>query len=146
MPEMLHEVRVDAPPGAVFYALTNEEGLAGWWTADVEAEPRAGGTALFGFGDRSTVFEMDVDELVEDERVRWTCMGRSEEWEGTELRWDLVADDGGTETAVRFTHADWQSTDGAFRTCNSTWGALMHRLKDYAESGKPDPFFSGRAD
>lgn len=45
---MLHEVHVNAPPGAVFYALTTEQGLAGWWTADVGAETEVGSSALFG--------------------------------------------------------------------------------------------------
>lgn len=144
MPDMLHEISVDRPPGDVYAALTTEDGLTGWWTADVEAEPREGSTALFGFGDRSTVFEMDVAELVEDELVRWQCTGCTPEWDGTELVWELSGNLDGTN--VRFTHANWQSPEGAYRVCNTTWGALMHRLKSYLERGTPDPFFHGRAE
>jgi len=147
---LLHEVHVEAPPSAVDYALTTEDGLAGWWTVDVEAEPEEGTTALFGFGDRRTVFEMDAAELVEDELVRWECTGRPDEWAGPELTWELSGDEGTTSdgggTDVLFTHANWDSTDGRFRICNSTWGALMYRLKGYAETGEADPFFTGRAD
>lgn len=82
--------------------------------------------------------------------VRLECTGGPDELAGTELTWELRGDEGtasdGGGTDVLFTHANWASTDGAFRICNSTWGALMYRLKAYAESGRSDPFFTGRAE
>ena len=33
----------------------------------------------------------------------------------------------------------WRSTEGYFAVCNSTWGELMYRLKDYVEGKRPGP-------
>ncbi len=49
MKTILHALHVHAPPDAVFDALATEEGLAGWWSTRVEAEPRVGGHVDFTF-------------------------------------------------------------------------------------------------
>lgn len=69
---------------------------------------------------------MDVAELVEGELEEWECTGRPDEWAGTELMWELSGEAGtgedGGGTNVLFTHANWETTEGRFRICNSTWG------------------------
>jgi uncharacterized protein YndB with AHSA1/START domain len=142
---MLHEITISAPPDRVFEALTTGDGLSSWWTGDSEAEPEEGSIAVFGFGGRATVFRMRVDELVAGSLVCWACVGDVEEWQGTHLRFELAPTAEG-DTRVRFTHGGWQSTDGMFAMCNTTWGALMIRLKEYAEGRSSGPFFTGRAD
>ena len=42
---------------------------------------------------------------------------------------------------LHFAHRDWQSLAGAYAMCNTTWGALMHRLKAVAEGEEPGPLF-----
>ena len=32
-------------------------------------------------------------------------------------------------------HAGWPGTHGNFRKCNTTWGVLLHHLRDYVETG-----------
>jgi uncharacterized protein YndB with AHSA1/START domain len=140
MAEMLHEIQIEAFPDKVFKALTTEEGLKSWWTADTEAKPRVGGVAVFGFFNRSIVFKMRIDRLEPDKLIKWTCEGDWEEWIGTKLQFDLELGDGGT--LVRFSHSGWRSTEGVFAKCNTTWGALMVRLKDYCEGKTPGPFFT----
>ena len=144
MAEMHHEVTIGAPAARVYEALTTREGLRGWWTADTEAEPSVGSVAVFGFGDRATVFRMRVADLVTARRVVWSCEGEPGEWRDTCLTFDLVPTPSGG-TRLRFTHAGWRSINGFFATCNSTWGALMYRLKAYAEGEEPGPHFTGRA-
>ena len=140
MAEMLHEIQIDATPDKVFGALTTEEGLKGWWTADSKAEPRVGTLATFGFYKRKLIFKMRVVELVSGKLVRWHCEGDWEEWIGTKLRFDLERH-GEKGTLVRFNHAGWLSTRGVFSTCNTTWGALMVLLKKYSEGMNPGPYF-----
>lgn len=138
MSDILHWIRLDAPPERVFEAVTTEEGLSSWWTHDVEAEPVEGSTAIFGFKDRSVVFRMRVEELRPPELVRWTCQGDFDEWRGTQLEFRIKPrDDGGCE--LTFTHAGWESTHGAFRQCNTDWGRLMYHLKDYVEGRSDTP-------
>lgn len=144
MADMLHEITIAAPPAGIYDALTTQDGLRGWWTADSEARPEVGSVALFGFDDRAIVFRMRIDALVPEWRVAWTCLGDVDEWRNTGLSFTLEgAEDG--KTRLRFSHIGWRSTHGWFALCNTTWGALLHRLRDHAEGRAPGPLFSGRA-
>lgn len=140
MPEMYHEIQVQAPPEKVYQAIATREGLRSWWTSDTVAEPRVGSVAEFGFHSRAGVFRMRVEELQPGRRVVWACLGDPDEWRGTRLTWELSAKNGGT--LLRFVHAGWCSTGGIFATCNSTWGELMYRLKNYAEGKAPGPHWT----
>lgn len=142
MYDMLHEITIAASAARVFAALTTSEGLRCWWTGDSTAVPRVGSEAVFGFGNRAVVFRMRVEELRPARRVAWTCLGEHEEWTGTRLAFDLTATaDGGVD--VHFCHSAWRSRAGAYPTCNTTWGHLMHFLKAYAEGQAATPHFPG---
>ena len=52
MHDIKHLVTIDAPIPVVYMALTEQDGLAGWWTTDTVAEPVVGSIADFRFGDR----------------------------------------------------------------------------------------------
>jgi uncharacterized protein YndB with AHSA1/START domain len=112
-------------------------GLRGWWTADSKTEDKAGGKAEFGFDKRGTVFRMNIEKLEPGKRLVWSCHGDPAEWTGTTLTWELTPQ--GEGTILRFTHGDWKSANDYFAMCNSTWGELMYRLKDYVEGKNPGP-------
>ncbi len=137
MADMHHAIGIGASPQKVYEAIATEEGLRSWWTADSTADPEAGGMAEFGFDNRGTVFHMRIEELRPGARVVWSCQGDPDEWKGTRLVWGISPDDGGT--MLRFTHGNWCSPTAFFAMCNSTWGELMYRLKDYAEGKRPGP-------
>jgi len=139
MTDLLHQIGIKAPAAAVYDAIVDADGLRGWWTSDSVAVPRVGSVAEFGFGRRSTVFRMRIEELVPARRVVWACLGDPEEWAGTRLTWSLSVDADGT--MLHFVHAGWRATDGMLAPCNSTWGELMHRLRDFAEGRRPGPHF-----
>lgn len=141
MPDMLHQIRIAASAAQVYETLTTAEGLKSWWTGDVVAEPRQGTVAEFGFSNRSTLFLMRIEELEPGQCVVWSCEGESAEWKGTRLVFELAETQGGTD--LRFTHAGWASMGGTFAVCNSTWGALMFRLRDACEGKAPGPLFKG---
>lgn len=141
MPDILHQLVIEAPPSAVYRALTEPGELASWWTADVEAEPELGSVAVFGFDDRTTVFKMKIEDLEADSFVRWHCVGGHPEWEHTELTFDLSADDG--RTTLYFAHRGWESTDGILATCSFEWARYLTSLKSYLETGSGTPH-SGR--
>ncbi|HKV43794.1 MAG TPA: SRPBCC domain-containing protein [bacterium] len=126
-----------ASPEKVYEALVTSEGLRGWWTADSTADAQIGGVAEFGFDSRGTVFRMRIEERRPAARVVWACVGGPQEWQGTRLTWSSPPRRGGT--ALRFTHADWRAPTPRFASCNSMWGALMFRLKDYVEGKRPGP-------
>jgi uncharacterized protein YndB with AHSA1/START domain len=141
MPDLLHQILIRAAPERVYEAVTAQEALCKWWTGDVVAEPTVGSIAEFGFSNRATLFRMRIDELMPAKRVVWTCLGDWPEWKDTRLTWEITPGD--KATTLRFTHADWRSTDGAFADCNTSWGTLMHRLRDWAEGKAREPVFKG---
>jgi uncharacterized protein YndB with AHSA1/START domain len=137
MADLRHQISVAAQPKAVYDALTSTKGLSSWWTADASADVKVGGKAEFGFGNRRTVFRMTIDELTSGKRVVWSCHGDPEDWQGTILTWDLTSHE--ESTVVRFSHSGWKETNEMYAICNSSWGELMHRLKDYVEGRNPGP-------
>jgi len=91
-----------------------------------------------GFFNRATVYSVQLVRSAPSE-TEWFCKS-GKEWEGTRLRFQLSETKG--QTLLRFTHAGWEADTDYFVSCNTTWGALMFRLKALAE-GKPTvPLFS----
>jgi uncharacterized protein YndB with AHSA1/START domain len=137
MAEIKHQIPINAAPEKVYAALATSKGLRGWWTADSKADEKAGGKAEFGFDRRGMLFRMIVEKLDPGKQVVWTCHGDHPEWNGTTLTWNIAREDG--VSMFRFTHSGWKSVSDFCATCNSTWGELMYRLKDYVEGKNPGP-------
>ena len=138
MAELRHQISINAPLERVYAAVATQKGLRNWWTADATVDERVGGNFVLGFHNRRTVFLMTVVELAL-ERIVWTCQGEPEDWAGTALTWILTPT--GRGTAVRFVHASWKHENEMFAICNTSWGALMHRLKAYCEGNDPGPLW-----
>ena len=137
MAELKHQIPIDAAPEKVYAALVTQDGLRGWWTADTKADEKVGGKAEFGFDKRGIVFRMNIEKLEPGKQVVWSCHGDHPEWNGTRLSWELTPQDGGT--TLRFTQSGWEAITDFCASCNSTWGELMYRLKDYVEGRNPGP-------
>lgn len=139
MADMYHQVHIQAPPEKVYDALTTQDGLRSWWTADSLFDARRGGSAQFGFAKRAVVFRMQIDVLETGKRTAWTCVGDIDDWKDTQLTWDI--DKAGNGSVLHFTQSGWKAVTGHFPTANSTWGMLMYRLKDYLEGKNPGPYW-----
>jgi uncharacterized protein YndB with AHSA1/START domain len=63
MPDILHRVGIKSSTHEVYKALSEENGLAGWWSKNVKASPTVGAVDQFSFGDRG-FNDMKVVELV----------------------------------------------------------------------------------
>lgn len=137
MPDLSHQVPIEASTAAVYAAISTSAGNRGWWTADSKVETKTGGKAEFGFQKRAVVFHMTVDKLVEGREVVMSCHYGPPEWTGTTLIWKIVPD--GKQTILNFTHAGWKAMTDYCASCNSMWGRLMYRLKEYVQTGRSDP-------
>jgi uncharacterized protein YndB with AHSA1/START domain len=137
---LMHLVTINADANRIFDALSTSNGLASFWTADSHAEPKVGSTARFGF--HGPVLQMKVDELKPGKRVRWSTLGGFPEWKSTFVEWDIKPGKDGAND-VLFNHAGWPADlpPADLASVNYSWGRIVGRLKDYAESGKPDPYF-----
>jgi uncharacterized protein YndB with AHSA1/START domain len=132
MPEILHQLRINAPVERVYAALTQQTGLASWWTKDTRAAPTLGSIAQFGFNNRQIIFKMQIDALEPNKQVQWRCLGDHPEWTDTEVIFELSPDVAGT--TLRFSHFKWKSTDGILARCSYDWARYLTSLKSYLET------------
>jgi uncharacterized protein YndB with AHSA1/START domain len=141
MADILHQVPIAAEPHAVFKAITDQAGLACWWTEAVEAEEEVGAVARFSFEGGDVVMLMEITKLEEAERVEWQVLDPAPpEWKGTSVTWELAPTDEGTR--LLFGHRHWQSTAGSFAAINYNWAYYLTSLKQYLETGKGFPHTS----
>jgi len=138
MADIKHMITIAAPPEGIHPLISTGAGLAKWWAEDVTGDAVKKVLNL-GFFDRATVYQLKLlsnDALLE---VDWHC-GSGNEWKGTRLLFQLAGQK--EQTILRFTHAYWQAETDYFLSCNTTWGALMFRLKAAAEGKSPGPLFT----
>ena len=147
MPAIHFRTTVDAPPDAVYEALSTREGLAGNWTDQLEVPEETGAIARFGFGpDWDKTLEVRIDALESGRRVVWTPVGGFPGWVGTSIEWRLEpADDGGT--VVRFSHTGWPEAEaeGEMAMCGYTWAMIIDRLGAQVARGERAPYFPATA-
>jgi uncharacterized protein YndB with AHSA1/START domain len=137
MAEIHHELKIKAHPERVFEALTTAQGLRSWHSAHVEAEGAPGPVWRFVHTDRPT-FRWQVTECSAPLAVAWRCLEGPGDSVGTVVSFHLSKTDEG-RTLVELAHAGWPGTHGNFRKCNTYWGVLLHHLRQYVETGTPDP-------
>jgi uncharacterized protein YndB with AHSA1/START domain len=139
VPEIDHELKIDATPEGVFAALTTLEGVKGWHTPTAAGSGEVGSEWVFSFADHPE-FGWEVITSDAPNKVEWRCTRGPGDSVDTLATFTLVkiADD---RTLVELQHAGWPGTHGNFRKCNTTWGVLLHHLRDYVETGAAAPAF-----
>lgn len=137
---LVHQVNVKATPETLYRAVSTQDGLASFWTDDTRAEAKVGSIASFGFGGPTQRFK--IDELSPSKRVRWTGLADFPNWGDTVVEWEIKPADNG-QTSVTFRHINWPAAVTAedLGSINYTWGMIVDRLRQYAETGKPVPYF-----
>ena len=136
MAEIHHELKVKAEPSAVFAALTSEDGLKAWYSADAKVE---GSGWRIEHADHPT-FAFEVTESTAPAKVVWKCTEGPNDSVGTTVTY-TVSDAGDGRTLVELAHTEWPGTHGNYRKCNTFWGVLMHHLRQYLETGNSSPAF-----
>jgi len=138
---LVHQVNINATPETLYRAVSTEEGLASFWTSDARTQSKLGAIASFGFGGPTQ--RMRVDELVPGKRVKWTALPDFPNWGDTTVDWEIKPAEN-AQTSLTFRHANWPASVTAddLGSINLTWALVVDRLKQYAETGKPVPYFA----
>jgi uncharacterized protein YndB with AHSA1/START domain len=139
MAEILMQMDVDAPADRIWSALSSPEGLRGWWTTHADVDASAGDVVQLSFPDAPITWDLRTEDAAEGKRLRWRCVGGPPQWIGTDIAFELDGTDGATR--VRFDHTGWREADEMVRIVTFGWGQILPRLKQYAETGSPAPFF-----
>lgn len=139
MHQIDHELKISATPEQVFEALTTPTGVKGWHTPSVTGSGAVGSEWVFSFADHPD-FGWAVVTSDAPSRVEWRCTRGPGDSVGTTATFLLCSTADG-RTLVEHTHGGWPGTHGNFRKCNTTWGVLLHHLRDYVETGDAAPAF-----
>ncbi len=134
MPDIRHRVGIAAPQHRVYEMVATKEGLAEFWTTHVEGDAEVGGKLSFFFDGPEPSAVMEVVELSPDDRVQWRCVEGPAEWVGTTVTFDLK-DNGGGETVLLFTHADWREPIEFMHHCSTKWSTFLIGLRSGLEGG-----------
>ncbi|MCF8243347.1 MAG: SRPBCC domain-containing protein [Melioribacteraceae bacterium] len=131
MKEIYICLNIKAPLNKIYWAVTEEQGLAGWWTTDLDVKNNVGEISIFRF--TSGAFnKMRIKNLSEN-KVEWICVDGHEEWIGTKISFELRSDGG--ETKVCFSHYNWKSQSEYAGECCFHWAYYLDSLKKLCETG-----------
>ena len=86
-------------------------------------------------------FRWKFSHLKPTSHVRWDCLEGPGAAKGTSVTYTLNKD-GDSQTLVELDHDGWPEGHAALATCNTLWGVLMGRLKDFSETGEASPAFT----
>ena len=138
MTDVLFRFEVDAPPRTVLEAVKTSEGIEGFWTSRAQVLAEVGRTLEVEFAVAPAPFDLRLEQS--DERtVVWRTETFPPHWVGTTVRWDVEPGENGS--TVSFRHAGFADEEEAGRVAY-TWGQIMVRLKEYAETGRANPVFT----
>ena len=119
MPDIRHQIQIDAPAGRIFALVSTAAGLAKWWAADV-TEDASAKTVELGFFKRSTIYRLKP--IAWPRPAKQTGSAKPARSGPTRKSISKLTENAG-KTTLQFTHADWQSESDYFTSCNTTWAA-----------------------
>lgn len=137
MPDILHDLRIDAPPERVFQAVTTPEGLDRWWTLRSAGSARAGGEYELDFGPGHR-WRARVSRCVDGREFELEMTDAAPQWIGTRIGFHLAPAPGGTH--LRFHHAGWPEASENFRVSSYCWAMYLRILRRRLEHGESVPY------
>ena len=141
MVDIIHRIGIKSPVAKVYKALSTMEGLAHWWTEEVEGEEQIGGKIEFTFrsetGDIKGKMTMEVQQLNPEKNVQWRCIDGPAEWIGTDITFELSEQD--EQTIIIFGHRNWREAVEFTAHCSMKWAVFLLSLREYVETGKGKP-------
>lgn len=141
MVDIIHRIGIKASVAQVYEALTTREGLADWWTDEVDGDCGPGGRIVFTFRSRSGEpigrMVMAVQRLVADQEVRWRCVEGPDEWVGTDITFQLSRQD--DLTILVFGHRGWREAVEFMAHCSMKWAVFLLSLRELVETGRGKP-------
>jgi len=136
--DIVHSVDIETTPDRLYEAITTQQGLAGWWTPQVKAEPTVGALNEFHF--EGTTLKFRVNTLESARHVGWSSVQVPADWEGTQVLFDILPQD--DTITLRFSHIGFASPGGSFGVTSYSWAQYLRSIKLLLETGEGEPFGS----
>ena len=83
-----HRIRIHAKPQAVFHSISTEDGMKGWYTANLEGSFKQDGVSTYRFPKDET-FAWKTTSLVPGQKVERECVSGPGVAKGTKVVWTL---------------------------------------------------------
>jgi len=126
-----HAIKIAASRPDVFKALADAGKMADWHVGCIEGEIAVGSTLYLNPKPRLR-FGWKTDAMVANERLRQICVEGPGSSVGKILTIAL-SDAGMDSTLVKLTDSGWSDGDADLPFCNTRWGEVLLRLKEYVE-------------
>lgn len=139
MADLRHLVSINAPYDRVYAAITQEAGVARWWTNRLSLPEGEEQVAQFQFGE-NFIHKIKVLDLQVNKRVEWLVEGGHPEWIGTRVVFRIEAKE--SQTILRFSHLSWLEVTDYFASCNYQWAYYLRSLKQLCETGEGMPYIN----
>lgn len=143
MINIVHRIGIKSSVDQVFKAIATLDGIAHWWTEEVEGESKIGSEISIRFrsnsGELLGKMVMEVKELSTSKAVRWRCLEGPVEWIGTDITFELSEQD--NQAILLFGHRNWREAVEFTSHCSMKWAIFLLSLREYVETGvgKPSP-------
>lgn len=138
MADILHLLKIDSPPEAVYRAIATAEGVRSWFSRDADLDSKVGGRGEIRFADGKRITRIGIEELAPPARVIWDVLSAPmPTWPGTRIEFQLRAEEAGT--MLHFAHRGFEQADDFFAMSATAWGCFLISLKQYLESGRGTP-------
>jgi uncharacterized protein YndB with AHSA1/START domain len=137
VPDIHHELPIDAPADRVFPAFITPDGLDVWWTKSSAGQPVVGGEYRLGFGPGYT-WHARVTRLRPDSEFELELTEADRDWTGTRVGVQLEPRNG--RTYVRFHHTGWPDDNEHYRVSCTCWAMYLRLLRRFIERGEQVPY------
>jgi uncharacterized protein YndB with AHSA1/START domain len=133
VPDILHQLTIEAPVADVFRAVSEPEGINAWWTKRCNGAPVEGSVYELFFAPGYD-WRAKVTKCVPNTSFELTLTQADEDWTGLRVGFELSEKD---ETVqVQFYNLGWAKENDHFRISNTCWAMYLRLLKRYVVHGE----------
>jgi len=141
MVDIIHRIGIRSSANEVYKAISTIDGLANWWTEEVEGNEQVDGKIKFTFRSDTEDIKgqmiMQIKELSLQKNVRWQCVDGPAEWIGTAITFELSQQD--DQIIILFGHRNWREQIEFMAHCSMKWAVFLLSLREYVETGNGQP-------
>ncbi|MFK7776322.1 MAG: SRPBCC domain-containing protein [Saprospiraceae bacterium] len=142
--DITHKLKINASPEVIYHAVSSQEGIKGWWSADCSVGNTVGSDSLLKFNKEGMIVEMGfvTRDLQPNKKVVWECTSMpNPAWLGTKVITKISETEGGCD--VNFSHEGfdekWKGQE-PFEQTKGGWNHFVKSLVFFCEGGEGQPW------
>lgn len=138
MPQIKHDISINANIKTVHQALTTAQGLKSWFTSQAKGSGQLNTNWDLSFTDQPS-FSWRILAM-DDHHISWECLKGPGNSPGTQVEFVIkpISDD---QTLLTISHRGWEEHDPKFDRCVEIWRELMNHLQRYCQTGNAQPTY-----